>query len=66
MFMAAAPEGNDNLDFEREEAAILGFPAVTIRNSMERPEAMNHGNIILCGLEARVVEAATAPAERSR
>lgn len=41
-----------------EEAAILGFPAVTIRNSMERPEAMDHGNIILCGLEQDAVETA--------
>jgi UDP-N-acetylglucosamine 2-epimerase len=41
-----------------EEAAILGFPAVTIRNSMERPEAMDHGNIVLCGLKAPVVESA--------
>lgn len=28
MFMAAAPEGNDNLDFEREEAAILAATQV--------------------------------------
>ena len=34
-----------------EESAILGFPAVTIRNSMERPEALDHGSIILSGIE---------------
>jgi UDP-N-acetylglucosamine 2-epimerase (non-hydrolysing) len=34
-----------------EEAAILSFPAITIRNSMERPEAMDSGNIVLTGLE---------------
>ena len=38
-----------------EEASILDFPAVTIRNSMERPEAMDSGSIILTGLEKDVV-----------
>jgi UDP-N-acetylglucosamine 2-epimerase (non-hydrolysing) len=33
-----------------EESAILGFPAVTIRDSMERPEALESGNIIMCGV----------------
>lgn len=33
-----------------EEAAILGFPAVTIRNSMERPEALDAGSLMICGL----------------
>jgi UDP-N-acetylglucosamine 2-epimerase (non-hydrolysing) len=32
-----------------EESAILGFPAVTLRNAMERPEAMDTGNMILTG-----------------
>jgi len=32
-----------------EESAILGFPAVTIRQSMERPEALDAGTIILSG-----------------
>lgn len=41
-----------------EEAAILSFPAVTIRNAMERPEAMDAGNIVMTGLEpAPVLEA---------
>lgn len=35
-----------------EEAAILGFPAVTIRRSMERPEALDAGTITLAGVEA--------------
>lgn len=35
-----------------EESAILGFSAVTIRDSMERPEALESGNIIMCGLTA--------------
>lgn len=34
-----------------EESAILNFPAVTIRNSTERPEAIDAGTIILGGLE---------------
>ena len=38
-----------------EESAILDFSAVTIRNSMERPEAMDHGTIILTGLTPEVL-----------
>lgn len=38
-----------------EESAILDFPAVSIRNSMERPEAQDAGTIILTGLEPDVV-----------
>lgn len=38
-----------------EEAAILDFPAVTIRNSMERPEAMDTGNIVITGLKSDVI-----------
>lgn len=34
-----------------EEAAILGFPAVTLRESMERPEALDAGGIIMTGLD---------------
>lgn len=34
-----------------EESAILEFPAVTIRNTMERPEALDAGSIILTGLD---------------
>lgn len=33
-----------------EESAISGFPAVTIRNALERPEAMDAGSIILTGV----------------
>jgi UDP-N-acetylglucosamine 2-epimerase (non-hydrolysing) len=33
-----------------EEAAILGFPAVTIRDSMERPEALESGSVIMSGI----------------
>jgi UDP-N-acetylglucosamine 2-epimerase (non-hydrolysing) len=34
-----------------EEAAILGFPAVTIRDSMERPEALEIGGLVMTGLK---------------
>jgi UDP-N-acetylglucosamine 2-epimerase (non-hydrolysing) len=38
-----------------EESSMLKFPAVTIRNSLERPEAMDYGSIILTGLKANIV-----------
>jgi UDP-N-acetylglucosamine 2-epimerase len=41
-----------------EEAVILGFPALTIRDSMERPEALEAGSIIMCGINSdHVLEA---------
>lgn len=38
-----------------EESAILGFPAISLRNSMERPEAQDAGTIILTGFDPDVV-----------
>ena len=38
-----------------EEAAILGLPAVTLRQAHERPEGMDAGTLIMCGLEKRRV-----------
>jgi UDP-N-acetylglucosamine 2-epimerase len=38
-----------------EESAILGFPAITIRNAIERPEALDAGTIILTGLKSDTV-----------
>ena len=34
-----------------EESAILGFPAISLRNSMERPEAQDAGTITLTGFD---------------
>lgn len=39
-----------------EESSILKFPAVTVRNSMERPEALDTGSIVLTGLDADVIQ----------
>ena len=38
-----------------EESSLLSFPAVTIRNSIERPEALDTGSIILTGFDEQVV-----------
>jgi UDP-N-acetylglucosamine 2-epimerase len=38
-----------------EESAILSFPAISMRNSMERPEAQDAGTIILTGFDPDLV-----------
>ncbi len=38
-----------------EESAILSFPAITVRNAMERPEALDAGTIILTGFDHETV-----------
>jgi len=38
-----------------EESAVLGFPAVTLRKAIERPEALDKGSIALAGLDPTVL-----------
>lgn len=38
-----------------EESSILGFPAVTLRDSIERPEALDSGSIMMTGLDVENV-----------
>jgi UDP-N-acetylglucosamine 2-epimerase (non-hydrolysing) len=38
-----------------EESAISGFPAVTIRDAMERPEALDNGTLVLTGVDAAAI-----------
>ncbi len=41
-----------------EESSILSFPAITVRSAMERPEALDSGNILLTGLNPDIIRQA--------
>ena len=38
-----------------EESSIVNFPAITLRKSMERPEALDNGSIIITGFDIDIV-----------
>lgn len=38
-----------------EESVMLGFPAVTLRERIERPEAVDTGSVVTAGVDARAV-----------
>ncbi len=51
-----------------EESALLNFPAVLLRTSTERPEALDKGSMVIGGITARdilqAIALATAPPEQ--
>lgn len=48
-----------------EESSILNFPALTIRQAHERPEGMDKGTLIMCGLKSeRVLQAVKVVTEQ--
>jgi UDP-N-acetylglucosamine 2-epimerase len=50
-----------------EEASLLNLPAVTIRNSHERPEGMDEGTLIMCGLKTeRVLDAVRVVTQQNK
>lgn len=49
-----------------EESALLGFPAVTMRNAIERPEAIDAGSLLLCQPTATSMMNAISVAEVPR
>jgi UDP-N-acetylglucosamine 2-epimerase len=38
-----------------EESSMLNFPAITVRNAIERPEAMDTGSIVVTGVDPDVI-----------
>lgn len=49
-----------------EESTIMKFNAVTIRDSMERPEALESGSIVMCGIKANEIIEAIELVENSK
>ncbi len=49
-----------------EESAILEFPAVVIRNSTERPEALDTGVCVQCGIDSKNIENAVEIAVKDK
>jgi UDP-N-acetylglucosamine 2-epimerase (non-hydrolysing) len=47
-----------------EESAILGFPAITPRDAIERPEALDMGSILMTGLDPDAILNGVAAATR--
>jgi UDP-N-acetylglucosamine 2-epimerase (non-hydrolysing) len=39
----------------QEESSLMGFPAIQVRNSSERPEAFDEGVLILSGLDKDII-----------
>jgi UDP-N-acetylglucosamine 2-epimerase (non-hydrolysing) len=49
-----------------EESALLGFKAITLRDSLERPEALESGSILMSGLDSRRVVSAIEFVQESK